>query len=60
MGFVFVLARLRTESSLSGHWCGAGHELSNDKVSKWNGQRGLIRVRVNNESISISVCMYIV
>ena len=34
MGFVFVLARLRTESPLSGHRCGAGHEVSDDKVSE--------------------------
>ena len=46
------------ESSLSGHRCGADHEVSDDKVSEWNWQRGLIRARVSKEIISVSACVY--
>ena len=45
------------ESSLSGHWCGAGHRVSDGKVNEWNWQRGLIRARVNK--VFQRVCMYV-
>ena len=46
------------ESSLSSHWYGANHGVSDGKVSEWNWHRGLIRARVNNkEIISVSTCV---
>ena len=33
-GLVFMPARLKTESSLNGHQCGAGHGVSDDKVNE--------------------------
>ena len=52
-GLVFTPTRLKTESSLNGHQCSAGHGVSDDKVSEWNWQRGLARARMNSKSINI-------
>ena len=57
MYFVSILARLRMESSLSGHLCGVGHEVSDGEVNNQKLHRGLIRTGVNN--VFQRVCVYV-
>ena len=54
MSFVYVLVRSRKRTSLGGHRCGAGHGVSDSKVSEWN-ERKAMRTRKYQ---CFSVCIY--